>query len=258
MEQVELAGVTLDMEVAGEGRPMLYLHPEHYHHLHRPFLDRLAERWTVHAPRHPGFDGRRPPDDFRTVGDIAYLYLDLLDRLGLQGAAVLGASFGGWVALEMAVRDSKRIGALGLIAPLGVKLGNRDDRDFADLSALPDDEAADCLFAGAPPDLGRFSEEQLIGVARDRQFLAYYGWKPYLHNPSLGRWLHRIAVPTHLVWGAEDGFVRPALGAGLAARIPGATLEVLPGAGHYPQIENPKETATVLAAGPCGTAKGRE
>lgn len=256
MEQFELAGVALEIDVLGAGPPLLYLHPEHYRQCHEPFVARLAESWTVYAPRHPGFDGRRPPADFRQVGDIAYLYLDLLERIGLDSTAVLGASFGGWIALEIAVRDPSRLAAIGLIAPLGVKLGGRDDRDFADLSALPDDEAAACLFAGAPPDLGTFSEEELVAVARDRQFLAYYGWKPYLHNPSLARWLHRVTVPVHLIWGAGDGFVAPALGEGLAERLPNVRLDILNGAGHYPQIESLDETVAALAAGPCAGVRG--
>lgn len=254
MERIELAGIALDMEVMGAGPPLLYLHPEHYASLHAPFVEKLSERWTVHAPRHPGFDGNHPPADFRRVDDIAYLYLDLLDRLGLTGVTMVGASFGGWIALEMAVRDTSRMRALGLIAPLGVKLGGRDDRDFADLSALPDDEAAQTLFAGPPPDLGGFSEDDLIAVARDRQYLAYYGWKPYLHNPSLARWLHRVNRPVHLLWGEADGYVTPEYGARLAARLPDARLDVVSGAGHYLQLEQVEETVALLAAGPCAAA----
>lgn len=257
METIDLAGVQLDLTVQGSGPPMLYLHPEHYTHLHAPFQERLAKHWTVHTPRHPGFDGRPPPSDFRRVDDLAYLYFDLLDQLGLESVAVLGASFGGWVALEMAVRDSARMNALGLIAPLGVKVGGRDERGFTDLSALSEDAAARCLFAGPPPDFANFSDEEMIAVARDRQYLAYYGWKPYLHNPVLARWLHRVSMPTHLLWGEQDGYADLKLGKQLAERMPLAQLNVLPGAGHYPQIECPDETVAALAAGPFapGTSK---
>ena len=251
MEHFEIAGVDLGVDVIGDGPPLLYLHPEHYWQCHKPFVAKLAERWTVYAPRHPGFDGRRPPAEFRKVGDIAYLYHDLLERLDLESVVLLGASFGGWIALEMAVRDRARLRALGLIAPLGVKLGGRDDRDFADLSALPDDQAASCLFTGVQPDLGAFSEEELIAVARDRQFLAYFGWKPYLHNPSLALWLHRVTMPVHLIWGAVDGFTALALGEGLLQRLPDARIDIVDGAGHYPQIECLDETIAALAAGPC-------
>ncbi len=251
MEQVEVSGITLDIDVLGKGPPLLYLRPEHYAHLHKPFVTQLAERWTVHMPRHPGFDGRPPPRDFRRVDDLAYLYLDLLDQFNLNGVTIVGSSFGGWVALEMAVRNCTRLKALGLIAPLGVKFGGRGDRAFADLSALPEEEAACCLFAGTPVDFSTFDSEQMTMVARDRQYLAYYAWKPYLHNPVLPRWLHRIELPTHLIWGESDGFVAPEHGKQLAERLPQARLNILPQAGHYPQIECLNETIAALCAGPC-------
>ena len=69
--------------------------------------------------------------------DIAYLYLDLLDRLDLQETVLVGSSFGGWVALEMAVRSENRIGRLVLIDSLGVKFGTREERDIADIYVLP-------------------------------------------------------------------------------------------------------------------------
>lgn len=256
MERIDVAGIALDMEVHGSGPPLLYLHPEHYRQLHDPFVAKLAESWTVHAPHHPGFDGRRPPQEFRRIDDLAYLYLDLLEQLDIKEVTLLGASFGGWIGLEMAVRNCARLRALGLFAPLGVKLGGRDDRDFADLSALPDDDAARCLFAGQSPNLGTFSADDLTAVARDRQYLAYYAWKPYLHNPSLARWLHRVGVPVHLIWGEADGFVSPAFGKRLSERIPGSQLDVVAGAGHYPQVECLEGTVALLSAGPCAAKVG--
>jgi pimeloyl-ACP methyl ester carboxylesterase len=256
MERIDVAGIALDMDIQGAGPPLLYLHPEHYRQLHDPFKAKLAERWTVHAPRHPGFDGRQPPGTFRRIDDLAYLYLDLLEQLDLKEVTLLGASFGGWIGLEMAVRSCSRLRALGLFAPLGVKLGGRGDRDFADLSALPDDEAARCLFAGQSPDMETFSADDLTAVARDRQYLAYYAWKPYLHNPSLARWLHRVGVPVHLIWGERDGYVAPDYGRRLAEKIPGSRLDMVPGAGHYPQIEFLNETAALLNVGPCAVAGG--
>jgi len=230
---------------------MLYLHPEHYAHLQRPFVEKLAQHWKVYAPRHPGFDGRQPPSDFRRIDDLAYLYLDLLARLESEPVVVLGASFGGWIGMEMAVRDTAKIRALGLIAPLGTKLGGRDDRGFADLSALAEDDAARCLLAGAPLNFGTFTADQLTEVAQDRQYLAYYAWKPYLHNPVLARWLHRITVPTHLMWGDADGFAPPELGRQLTERIPHSQLDLFFDAGHYPQIECLEELMAKLTAGPC-------
>ena len=246
MKRISVSGNELDIDIRGNGPPMLYLHPEHYAHLHEPFINKLAEHWRVFVPRHPGFDGRQPPSQFRNVGDLSYLYLDLLDQIDLVEVTLLGASFGGWIGLEMAVRNTTRLKSLELIAPLGIKLGGREKFDFVDLSALPDDEVASALFSETFVDLGKFNETQLLGIAQDRQFLAYYGWKPHLHNPSLAYWLHRINVPTRLIWGGNDGYVKSDYGECLAERMRDVEFCTIPGAGHYPQIEKLDETISTL------------
>ena len=101
MKQINMAGIELEIEKTGNGPALLYLHPEHHFHLQTPFIERLAEEWTVYVPHHPGFDGRHPPSDFRRIEDLTYLYLDLIEQHGLDGVTLLGSSFGGWIGLEM-------------------------------------------------------------------------------------------------------------------------------------------------------------
>ena len=246
-KKINVSGIEIDLDILGEGPPLLYLHPEHYMHLHEPFIAKLAQYWKVFKPRHPGFDGRKPPKRFRCVGDLAYLYLDLIEQLELQQVVLLGASFGGWIGIEIAIRDTARLNSLILVSPLGVKLGSREETDIVDLSALPEKEAASALFASCPADLSSFNKAQLIEVARDQQFLAYYAWKPFLHNPSLAHWLHRIKVPVQLIWGEHDGYVRTDFGKRLLDCIPDARMNIIKGAGHYPQIEKLEETVSALA-----------
>src|SRR5438046_7241519 len=136
-----MAGISVEALIAGSGRPLLFLHGGDYVAQNRAFLDRLAQRFRVVAPRHPGFGTTPRPAWFRSVSDIAYLYLDLIDRLDLRETTLVGSSFGGWVALETAVRSTARIGRLVLIDSLGVKFGDREERDIADIYALPADDA---------------------------------------------------------------------------------------------------------------------
>src|SRR5258708_7215755 len=119
MERIDISGISLDAWVAGAGRPLLFLHGIDYFAQQLSFLDRLATGFRVIAPRHPGFGATPRPPWMRTVGDIAYLYLDLLDRLALDDVILVGSSFGGWVALEVAVRSAARLGGLVLIDTLG-------------------------------------------------------------------------------------------------------------------------------------------
>ncbi len=250
MQRIDIDGISLDAVVAGDGPPLLFLHGGDYFAQTQPFLDRLAHDWRVVAPRHPGFGATARPPWFRTVGDIAYLYLDLIDRMGLRGATVVGASFGGWVALEMAVRSTASIGQLVLLDSLGVKFGGREQRDIADTYVMSAAEVARHTFAdpARAPDYGAQSDAEVETVARDREAATLYGWRPFMHNPSLVHWLHRVRVPTLVVWGEADGIVAPAYGAHLTQRLPDARFVPIPGAGHYPQIEQPEQVASAIAA----------
>ena len=249
MERIDLGGIAVETEIAGEGPPLLFLHGGDYVAQNRPFLDRLARHFRVVAPRAPGFGATPRPPWCRTVHDIAYLYLDLLDRLDLRDTLLVGASFGGWVALELAVRSEARLGRLVLIDSLGVKFGGREERDIADIYALPGDEVLRRSFvdpARAVPDYGKLDDSEALAIARDREATALYGWKPYMHDPALAHWLHRITRPALVLWGEADGIVAPAYGERLAAALPHARFQCLAAAAHHPQIEQPEAVAQAI------------
>ena len=123
---------------------------------------------------------------------------------------------------------------------MGVKFSGREERDFADLFYMPDIEAFPMLFADPKrhaPNYAAMSSGQLEELARERHMLAHYGWRPYLHNPGLKRWLHRVDLPTLVLWGEADRFAKPSYGQSLASALPAAELTLIRGAGHYPEIE---------------------
>src|SRR6267142_1783874 len=140
---------------------------------------------------------------------------------------------------------------LVLVDPLGVKFGGRDERDIADMHALS--RAEYLKMAWADPargeiDFTKLPDSELAAIVRGREAFALYGWKPYMHNPRLKRWLHRIDRPTLLLWGAEDRIVTPAYGEGWNQAIPDARLELIGGAGHFPHWEQPEAFAERLLA----------
>lgn len=239
MERIDIDGISIEALVHGAGRPLVFLHGIDYFQQQVPFLYRLGDSFRVLAPRHPGFGATRRPQWMRTVGDIAYLYLDLLDRLALDDAILVGSSFGGWVALEMAVRSTARLSGLVLVDPLGLKFGGRGDVEITDLFALPAEEVVKHNFAdlAKAPDYGALDDAALEEVARDREASVLYGWRPFMHNPSLVHWLHRANVPSLVIWGEQDRVVKPAYGAHLTQRLQRATFHPIVSAGHYPQIE---------------------
>jgi pimeloyl-ACP methyl ester carboxylesterase len=248
MERIEVGGVSLEVMTSGEGPPLLFLHGEDHFAQHREFFDLLARRWRVVVPRHPGFGASERRDGFRTVHDLAYLYLDLLDRHDLGKVTLAGSSFGGWIALELCVRSVERINRLALIDTVGVKFGGREDRDIADIYAMTADELLRRTFFDprAAPDYSRLSDEEATLVARDREATALYGWRPYMHNPGLRQWLHRVQVPALVLWGDSDGIVSPDYGQKLCRSLPDARFELIREAGHYPQIERPGEVADAI------------
>jgi pimeloyl-ACP methyl ester carboxylesterase len=246
---LRVAGVDLAIEERGSGRPLLFLHPGEGLEPQRPWLDLLARQYRVIAPWHPGWGNSALPDWVGSVDDLAYLYLDLAAALKLDQAILVGACFGGWIAAEMAVRSTARFAQAALIAPLGAKFGGVLDRDIADMHAVSRDEFL--ALAWADPargdvDTAVLPEAELAAIARGREAFALFGWKPYMHNPRLRHWLHRIDIPTLLLWGAQDRIVTPAYGERWRAAIPGARLETIEGAGHFPLWEQPEAAVAQL------------
>jgi len=248
---ISLAGTTLELLERGQGRPLLFLHAGEGLAPERPWLELLSRKYQVIAPWHPGYGNFPLIDGSGTVDDLAYLYLDLADAFEFRDAVLVGACFGGWVAAEMVVRSTARFSHLVLVDPLGIKMRGRDERDIADMHSLP--RAEYLKLAWADPargdiDFTKLSESELAAIVRGREAFTLYGWKPYMHNPRLKRWLHRIDRPTLLLWGAEDRIVTPAYGEGWRDAIPGARLEIIPRAGHFPHWEQPEEFAERVSA----------
>ena len=134
---IPIAGTTLELIERGAGRPLLFLHAGEGLAPERPWLDLLSQRYRVIAPSHPGYGKSPLIDGGGSIDDLAYLYLDLAVQLGFEDAILVGACFGGWVAAEMMVRSTARFSRLILVDPLGIKIGGREERDIADMHALP-------------------------------------------------------------------------------------------------------------------------
>jgi pimeloyl-ACP methyl ester carboxylesterase len=244
-------GIRIELIERGSGRPLLFLHPETGISATAPVLDQLALRARVIAPTHPGFGGSEQPASFTTIDDLAYFYLDLMDELALTDTIVAGVSLGGWIAAEMAVKSCARISHLVLANPVGIKVSGRETRDIADIFALTEEQLAELAYFD--PGAGKFDyktmpEAEVRIIARNREATARYGWSPYMHDPKLKERLHRIRVPTLLLWGTSDRILSPSYGQAYCTAIPGARLEPIERAGHFPHLENPAEFARRLFA----------
>jgi pimeloyl-ACP methyl ester carboxylesterase len=259
--QIVVAGMRLDMRRAGSGRPLLMLGGLESWIRDDDYFDALARRFDVIIPQHPGFGASERPAHVAGVADLALTYLSMLEELNLRDVLLVGASFGGWVAAEVAVRSTERLAGLVLVDALGVKHGGRTDRDIADIYAMSNADVAAHFYhdpARNRRDLTQMPEHVLTGIARSRETMALFGWKPYMHNPSLKPWLRRIDIPTLVLWGESDRMVRPDYGRAYAAAIPGARFVSIPEAGHYPHIEQPQRFVAEIEQFAAGLAPKRQ
>lgn len=243
---LEFDGATIQLFRAGGGEPLLFLHPSGGAGQWRPYHGLLAEHFDVIAPDSPGFGRSDEMDGIDGIDDLVYFTLDLLDRLELERPNVVGASFGGWLAAELAIHAPHRVGRLVLVDAIGLDL---PDHPYADLFAMTREETIAALFHDPavgekifPPDP---DIDALVQDYKDKTAFAKVAWNPFFCNPKLERRLRRIAAPTLVLWGGEDKVAAVAHGERYAELISGATLSVFPACGHAALVE---KTEPVVAA----------
>ena len=237
-------GARIELIDRGHGRPILFLHPHSGLDPSAPVLAMLAEGGRLIAPSHPGFGHSERPAGITTVDDLAYFYLDLMDALDLRDTLVIGVSLGAWIAAAIAVKSTVRMARLVLGNPVGIKVGDRETRDILDIFAMLEGEFLEKVFAD--PSVGQrdyraMTDDEVMVVARNREAAALYAWSPYMHDPKLKGRLHRIRIPTLVLWGAADRLIGEAYGRAFCAALPLGAFEIIAGAGHFPHIERPKE-----------------
>ena len=250
-ERLTVHGIDLEVFRSGEGDPIVLLHGMRSFSSGSRFPALLAALGSVVAPSLPGFGGTQRPKDFDTIFDVVHLVRAVLDSVPGEAVTLVGLSFGGWLAAEVAAAGHPRLGRLVLVDPVGIKIGDRQTADILDVFNRHPNEVRAAEYHDPDrfaPDFDAMEDVEIIRYARDRDALCLYTWHPYMYNPQLPRWLPRIAVPTLLVWGGNDGIVTPAYGRTFAALIPGAQFSVLPNAGHHPDIEQPEALAGLIAA----------
>jgi pimeloyl-ACP methyl ester carboxylesterase len=243
ISSIVVNGSRIELIERGRGRPILFLHPHIGLDPSAPFLAMLAEGGRLIAPSHPGFGHSERPAGTTTVDDLSYVYLDLMDELDLRDAAVIGVSFGAWIAAAIAVKSTSRIACLVLANPVGIKVGDRETRDMPDIFAMLEDEFLRKAFAD--PAAGRrdyrtMTADDLAVVAGNREATALYAWSPYMHDPRLKGRLNRIRIPTLVLWGTADRLTAEGYGRAFCAAIPHAEFETIAGAGHFPHLEQPQ------------------
>ncbi len=238
----------------GDGRPLVYLHgtwPLELEDGGGPFLRALAADCRMIAPRHPGFGESTGNEHLLDLQDLLYYQLDLLDQLELFDVALIGHSLGGMIAAELAAVQPQRFSKLVLIAPLGLWNEAYPVPDFFTYGPA---QIAEALFAdpehplaaaiARPPKEGDELIAYHVERAKSLATSAKYLWP--IPNRGLSKRLHRARMPTLLLWGEQDPICPPQYADDFRALILHARLEIIPGAAHLPQVEQPERTAEVV------------
>jgi pimeloyl-ACP methyl ester carboxylesterase len=259
---VTIGGVTLHGVVEGVGNPpLLLLHGVNGHEPAMAMARSLAGDFSVTVPEHPGWGAEPAPPTLTTIQDLAELYCEWLDQQS-QPVAVVGVSCGGWIAAEIACLDQHMVDSLTLISPVGIKAGQRDEREFVDIWEADPEALLTALYGGAdriPRPVKAWSDDDFLRLARAWEATARYCWAPYMHSPKLRARLRRIRVPTLLLSGKQDHFAlhhdyydtyAQAVGSG-------ATHEVIDDVGHLMVEQAPDALAARVSTFVTGLANER-
>ncbi|WIX98861.1 alpha/beta hydrolase [Amycolatopsis mongoliensis] len=237
-----LGPVEVTLQDRDRTRPFLLLHGGGGVATMAGFADLLAERThsRVLLPTHPGFGGTPKDASLTGVTELARTYVALLEELDLTDVTVVGNSFGGWLAAEIALQKSPRVSGAVIIDGVGIEVEGHPMTDVSGLSPaeLRAHSFHDPAKAPVPPGGG-------TGPSPDvRALIGYTG--PAMADPALAGRLGEIDLPVHVVWGESDGIVGPEYGKAYAAAIPLSTFTLLPRTGHLPQVETPEELLGAL------------
>jgi pimeloyl-ACP methyl ester carboxylesterase len=249
-ETIAVGETKVHVQIGGRGAPLVVLHGAGGPRGWRRWMARLAERYTVYAPTHPGFGRSDAADWMETIDDLARFYLWFLEVAGLSRVHLLGHSIGGWTAAELATMQPGALDRLILVSPVGLK---PEVGEIRDIFYYPPEELLRYTVHD-PATIPEWAElfgtkpgpAELEAALRNREMAARLTWKPYMFNPRLPHFLPRIGNPTLIVWGRQDRIVPVICGEQYRRRLPDATLRVLEQCGHMPPIEQPEAFADLV------------
>jgi len=236
-----------DIFRGGSGAPLVWAHGLSGLGIGEPLLTELEKTYTVIAPVMPGRKDLDELEAIRDIRDLAVYYDSLLDQLNIDGATLVGHSFGGMLAGEMAALAPKRYKSLTLISPLGLW---NDAAPITDIFARPYAEIDGLLWKGAanppaPKAASDDSVEAMVEMINGLGSVAKFIWP--LPDKGLRHRLYRLSMPTLIVFGASDAVVPPSYAGEFAKSITGAKTLVLKGS-HMIPFEQPSEIAQAIRA----------
>ena len=236
----------------GRGDPLVYLHAAGGQAEWEPFLEMLSQKYEVIQPTHPGWPGSDGLEHLDDIVDMAIYYCDFFDAMGLSNVHLVGSSMGGMIAAEIGALGRNYVRKLVLHAPAGLWL---DEYPTLDFFAAPQDVLMKALYMdpekvmASQPKIDPENKEAMAKAMLDRAMsLAATGkfvWP--IWDKGLKKRIHRINMPTLLIWGDHDGLNPPVYGPHFQKLIAGSKLVTIPGTAHVPMTEKPEEFVKVVS-----------
>lgn len=249
-ELISIAGTRIQVLKGGTGEPLLLLHGAGGNPGWLAYHQALAQRFTVYAPSHPGYDGSSRPDWISTMNDMAHFYRQLIEELNLAPVHLMGSSMGGWLAAEIAAMCPAYLKSLVLVDAAGIK---PEAGEIAEILMVSQDVAKKLRFYDHTqvPDYDTVVNRQLTPEEeaaqwRNREMTSRLCWKPYFHNPKLPAYLHGVKVPTLIVWGKYDAIIPLNCGELYHQALSNSRLHIIDRCGHSPAVEKPQEFVPVV------------
>lgn len=237
-DTVSLRGVDVCLKSAGSGPPLLYLHGAG-----TTSGLQFAEPWTQHhrvlIPYHPGWAESGDDPTLTTTHDYVMHYLELIDQLGIPEVDLVGMSMGGRLAAQFTAEHKRRVRKLVLIAPAGLDVPGYP---LADFSKIAPEDVLSYLTTNIPRIM-----EHSTGPGTLRDATSFMKLLPSIMDPKFTRWLHRITIPSMLVWGDQDRTTPIQQADEWLKRIPGLRFHKVEGSGHLVLEERPDVVEAVGA-----------
>jgi pimeloyl-ACP methyl ester carboxylesterase len=228
-DRYEINGIDTAVFSAGDGPPLVFIHGGGTATGFDSLLP-LADRARLIVPHHPGFGASADDTSIDSPHDYVLHYLDLFDAMGLDDVALAGHSLGGLIASSVAIVQPHRVRKLVLAAPFGLSVPAHPTINFFD---IPEQEVLGYLTADMsvfadllPPTPEFLAERSREATSLGRVILGRS------HDPKLAKWLHRLTMPTLLLWGDADRIIPVEQAPVWAAKIADTQTFILPGVGH--------------------------
>ncbi|MBU1119083.1 alpha/beta hydrolase [Patescibacteria group bacterium] len=247
--RIIVQGIRVTYKTCGEGSPIVVLHG--WGGSSDTWKQFLKECDTKNVqfiiPDLPGFGKSDDPPVSWTVSDYVHFVLDFFKYIHIQKAVLIGHSFGGRIAIKLAVRYPEKVSALILVASAGVKHTKSLKQRVGNFLA----KYGRALFE--LPVLNKFftfSRKLLYKALREQDYVATRGvMKDTFKNvidEDLTDLLGTIALPTLIVWGTNDSYVPVSDAEVIHSKIKGSMVELIQGGRHGLHRDVPKRLYRII------------